>query len=206
VRQSDAHAWAEVYLRGQGWVRVDPTAAAVPGRVATGLARSLPEGAGLPLMMRPQLQWLRALRYRWEVIAHQWNVWVLDYNPDRQRDLMAYFGMRDADWRKLTAVLFTLLGGFTALLLAWSLRNLARRDPVQRAWLAFCRKLDAHGVKRAPHEGPQDYAERAARRLPGAASAIRAIAQRYIALRYGTQDAAHDVSALRHAIRRLRLA
>ena len=206
VRQSDAHAWAEVYLRGQGWVRVDPTAAAVPGRVATGLARSLPEGAGLPLMMRPQLQWLRALRYRWEVIAHQWNVWVLDYNPDRQRDLMAYFGMRDADWRKLTAALFTLLGGFTALLLAWSLRNLARRDPVQRAWLAFCRKLDAHGVKRAPHEGPRDYAERAAQCLPGAASAIRAIAQRYIALRYGTQDAAHDVSALRHAIRRLRLA
>jgi len=206
VRQSDAHAWAEVYLRGQGWVRVDPTAAAVPGRVAGGLARSLPEGAGLPLMMRPQFQWLRTLRYRWEVIAHQWNVWVLDYNPTRQRDLMAYFGMRDADWRKLTATLFTLLGGFTALLLAWSLRNLARRDPVQRAWLAFCRKLDAHGVKRAPQEGPQDYAERAAQCLPNAAGAIRAIAQRYIALRYGPAEDARDVSALRHAVRRLRLA
>jgi transglutaminase-like putative cysteine protease len=206
VRQSDAHAWAEVFLRTQGWIRVDPTAAAVPGRVAAGLARALPEGAGLPLMMRPQFQWLRALRYRWEVIAHQWNVWVLDYNPNRQRDLMAYFGMRDADWRKLTAALFTLLGGFTAVLLVWSLRNLARRDPVQRAWLTFCRKLDARGIRRAPSEGPRDFAERAAQRLPRAAGAIRAIAQRYIALRYGAQCDAREISALRQAIRRLRLA
>ncbi|MGH8746524.1 MAG: transglutaminaseTgpA domain-containing protein, partial [Burkholderiales bacterium] len=56
VRQSDAHAWAEVYLHGRGWVRVDPTAAAVPGRIASGLARTLPEGESLPLLMRPQLQ------------------------------------------------------------------------------------------------------------------------------------------------------
>ena len=118
VRQSDAHAWAEVYLPRRGWIRVDPTAAAIPGRVASGLARALPQDVGLPLMMRPQFQWLRALRYRWEVLAHKWNVWVLDYNPDRQRDLMAYFGMRDADWRYLTATLFTILGVLTALLLA----------------------------------------------------------------------------------------
>lgn len=206
VRQSDAHAWAEVYLHGRGWTRVDPTAAAVPGRVSAGLARALPEDAGLPLMMRPRFEWLRALRYRWEVLAHKWNVWVLDYNSSRQRDLMGYLGMRDADWRKLTAVLFTLLGGFTMLLLAWSLRNLARGDPVQRAWLAFCRKLDAHGVRRAPYEGPRDFAERAAQRLPRAADAIRAIALRYIALRYGTQGDPREISALQRAIRRLRLA
>jgi len=206
VRQSDAHAWAEVYLRGRGWIRVDPTAAAVPGRVTAGLARALPNDVGLPLMMRPRFEWLRALRYRWEVLAHKWNVWVLDYNPNRQRDLMAYLGMRDADWRKLTAVLFTLLGGFTVLLLAWSLRNLARGDPVQRAWLAFCRKLDAHGVRRAPYEGPRDFAERATQRLPRAADAIRAIALRYIALRYGAQGDAREISALQQAIRRLRLA
>ena len=27
VRQADAHAWAEVWLTGEGWTRVDPTAA-----------------------------------------------------------------------------------------------------------------------------------------------------------------------------------
>ena len=206
VRQSDAHAWAEVYLRGRGWIRVDPTAAAAPGRIGSGLARALPEGAGLPLMMRPQFEWLRKMRYRWEALAHQWNVWVLAYNPDRQRDLMSYIGMRDADWRKLTAVLFTLLGGFTILLLLWSLRNVARRDQIQRAWLAFCRKLDAQGVTRSPHEGPRDFAERAARHLPRADEAIRAITERYIALRYGAGADARQISELRQRVRSLHLA
>ena len=31
VRQSDAHAWTEVWLEGDGWSRVDPTSAVAPG-------------------------------------------------------------------------------------------------------------------------------------------------------------------------------
>ena len=117
VRQSDAHAWAEVYLRSRGWVRVDPTAAAVPGRISSGLERTVPEGEQLPLLMRPQLKWLRSLRYQWEALSYKWNIWVLGYDPQRQRELVSLVGMRDADWRKLTATLFTVLGLFTALLL-----------------------------------------------------------------------------------------
>jgi transglutaminase-like putative cysteine protease len=36
VRQSDAHAWSEVWLKGRGWVRVDPTGAVSPQRVELG--------------------------------------------------------------------------------------------------------------------------------------------------------------------------
>src|SRR5207249_11690504 len=85
VRQSDAHAWTEVFLPGRGWVRIDPTAAAMPQRVNDGLARALPQMEGLPLMLRPDMAWLRAARYQWEALAHKWNVWVLGYSPERQR-------------------------------------------------------------------------------------------------------------------------
>ena len=205
MRQSDAHAWAEVFLRGRGWVRVDPTAAAVPGRIQSGLARALPAGEALPLMMRPQLEWLRAVRFRWDALAHKWNVWVLGYNPERQRDLMLLLGIRDADWRSLTATLFTILGVMTLVLLAWSLRQLVRPDPVQRAWGAFCRKLAARGVERVPHEGPRDYSVRAARVLPGSRRAILRIAWLYIGLRYGSQASAPAVARLRRLVRQLRL-
>ena len=166
VRQSDAHAWAEVYLHGRGRVRVDPTAAAVPGRIALGLERTVPEGEQLPLLMRPQLHWLRSLRYQWEALSYKWNIWVLGYDPQRQRELMSLVGMRDADWRQLTATLFTVLGLLTALLLIWSLQRLVRPDPVQKAWHAFCRKLGARGIERFPFEAPRDSSDRPARALP----------------------------------------
>jgi protein-glutamine gamma-glutamyltransferase len=134
VRQLDAHAWSEVFIRGRGWVRIDPTVAAAPRRIETGLASSVSDAAALPFFSRTDFSLLLGLRHRWEALAHKWNVWVLGYNPDRQRDFMALIGMRDADWRALTATLFTVLGIFTVLLLAWSLRRLVRPDPVQKAW------------------------------------------------------------------------
>lgn len=205
VRQIDAHAWTEVWLAGRGWVRVDPTAAAIPGRVVSGMARTVPAGEPVPLLMRPQLEWLQGMRHQWDALAHKWNVWVLGYNPERQRDLMMSFGMRDADWRSLTAALSTVLGLMTLALLAWSLRRLARPDPVQAAWRAFCRKLAARGVERAPHEGPRDYALRASRALPAEGQPILHIGELYIALRYGAQASAQGAQRLWRMVRELRL-
>src|SRR5215210_3056301 len=44
VRQSDAHAWTEVWLETRGWVRVDPTAVVAPGRTGTFQRLSAPRG------------------------------------------------------------------------------------------------------------------------------------------------------------------
>jgi hypothetical protein len=197
----------------RGWIRVDPTVLSVPRRLDEGLARSVATAAALPLMMRPEMEWLRTLRYNWEAITHQWNLLVLAYNPDRQRELMSWFGMRDADWLELASTLLALLGGFVLVLFAWMLRQVARPDPVQAAWRRFCRKLGARGVPRAPHEGPRDYAERAARMLPSAGEPIRRVAALYITLRYGPAAAgggpaapgtpAESVVELRRMVREL---
>ena len=205
VRQSDAHAWAEVHLHGRGWVRVDPTATAAPSRLDAGLARSIQQ-AEQPLLMRGDFAWLRSLRHQWEAAAHKWNVWVLGYNSERQRELMSYVGLRSSDWRALVATLFTVLGILTVLLLAWSLRRVARPDPVQRAWRAFCLKLAARGVERSPSEGPRDYAERAARALPSARRAILRIGDLYIGLRYGRERNPRGMKDLRRLVRELRVA
>jgi len=205
VRQSDAHAWSEVFLRGRGWVRIDPTAAAMPRRVEGGLAGALPQTASLPFMMRPQMEFLRAMRNQWEAVAHKWNVWVLGYNPERQRDLMLALGMRDADWQKLSALLFAFLGLMTLALLVWSLRRLTRPDPVQRAWSLYCAKLARRGVVREPHEGPRDYSTRAARALPASRRPILRIASLYIALRYGEKVSRPSTARLQRLVRELRL-
>jgi protein-glutamine gamma-glutamyltransferase len=205
VRQSDAHAWTEVFLRGRGWVRVDPTVAANPMRLESGLARSVPDANALPFLSRTDFEWLLGLRYRWDALAHRWNIWVLGYSPERQRQLLSFVGIPDADWRSLTVTLFTILGIMTAFLLAWSLRRLARPDPVQLAWRIFCRKLASRGLERAANEGPRDYSERAARALPMSRRAILRIGELYIRLRYGAERTRTRVTELRRLVRELRL-
>jgi len=153
--------------------------------------------------MRPELEWLRTMRYNWEALTHQWNLLVLGYNPERQRELLSFLGMKDADWLELASGLLAILGAFVLGLFAWMLRGMARPDPVQSAWNRFCSKLAAKGLARSPHEGPRDYSERAARSLPAAGEPIRSIAELYIALRYGKDAAAAKVMELRQRVRDL---
>ena len=96
VRQYDAHAWTEVWLQGQGWVRVDPTGAVAPDRIALGLRASLRgdeeaqdtlEGldsfASGGLLGRLQ-QWTDYVDFRWQT-------WVLGYDNASQLQLLRHW-------------------------------------------------------------------------------------------------------------------
>ncbi len=196
VRQADAHAWSEVWLAGRGWVRVDPTALAAPRRIEDGLAAALPAGELLPLMLRPQFDWLRDLRHRWEAVSNAWNQRVLGYNPERQRELLAQLGFHRADLWTIAG----LLGGtclllFGALLL-WAVHRRRPQDPLERAWRRLCHRLARLGCRRAPWEGPLAYGQRAAAALPRHADAVRELAAAYARQRYGHAPSAAERRAL----------
>jgi hypothetical protein len=201
VRQSDAHAWAEVWLKGRGWVRFDPTGAASPVRVESGVAAAVPESDPLPLMARTTLVWLREARYNWDALANKWNQLVLGYNPERQREFLSHFGMSKPSWEHMALTLFWGVGALLALLSAWLLRRIRSNDPVQRLWLKFCGKLGKKGSPRSLHEGPADFVARAAERHPGEAGRIHAIGKRYVALRYGERAGPRALAELRLLVR-----
>ncbi len=207
VRQSDAHAWAEVWLAGQGWVRVDPTAAIAPERVERNLAASLKDNTALPFMARNPPQWMSKLRLNMDAWSNQWNLWVLGYNPERQFALLTRLGMEDVSWQKMAR---NLMFGLALCIAAYALfmfKHLLQRhrDPVQTTWLKFCTSLAKAGLPRADHEGPRDYAERIAQARPTAASTVRDIAQRYLSLRYGRMPDAAELDAFKDAVRVFKL-
>lgn len=200
VRQYDAHAWAEAWIAGRGWIRIDPTAISAPSRINNNLVSAVPAGEGLPFLARSDLAWIRELRHRLDAVTNGWNQWVLGYNPQRQRDLLASLGLNEPDWRSMTAVLSILCGGVMLGLTAWILRNRMRVDPALAAWRRFTAKLARHGAAWHPWEGPLAFAERAAREAPAHADGIREIAALYARLRYGAAPQASDLARLKTRI------
>lgn len=208
IRQSDAHAWAEVWLPDTGWQRVDPTAAVAPERIENPLDPGA-QLAGAParfLVSQHSLlgrSW-RALGYALDALNNNWNDWVLSYSPERQLALLAALGIGKASWKQLALLLVILMSGLLLGIALWMLARQPRApaDPVLRAWRTFCRRLSRLGIERAPGEGPQDLARRASSAQPALAGQVALISDLYIRLRYGKP--AHDSRQLAQLLRLVR--
>jgi transglutaminase-like putative cysteine protease len=192
VRQSDAHAWAEIWLPGAGWTRFDPTAAVSPARIERGLPGAMPQRFAPPLLARFAgdwgARWSQKARLSWEALANRWNQVVLNYTPDRQRETLERLGMRAPTWQDMVVALTVGVGLIMLVSTAWLLKARRERDPVQRAWLAVCARAGRAGAERLAHEGALDYAARlasASSLAPDRLRSLTLIAGEYSRLRYG---------------------
>jgi len=200
VRQSDAHAWSEIWLAGRGWTRIDPTAAVAPGRLQDSTARALRGTASRGALSDHAL--FRSLRQIGDALDNQWNQWVVGYDTRAQNDLLLRLGIAEPDWRKLTLALAVLLAAFVAGLSLYLAREFRPRDsdPVAQLYARFCRKLARRNLVRGPGEGPVDFARRVASARPELADPAGRITRLYVRLRYESAGTPNDVQALRHLI------
>ncbi|HEY4999482.1 MAG TPA: transglutaminase domain-containing protein, partial [Usitatibacter sp.] len=204
IRQADAHAWVEIWLPGEGWIRVDPTGAVSPLRVQGGVNAALgPIGIFPTIIAADPLGVLSGIRNAWQAMNSQWDQWVVGYNTDKQRQFFQHLGVPSVDWRTLGLWLMIatfVMGGAISLIL------LARDRPPRGeasllAWNRFCAKLAAAGIARAPHEGPLDYLARVKNTKPQCAEIAEDITRRYVEARYG---GGADREQLRELARRVR--
>jgi transglutaminase-like putative cysteine protease len=200
VRQSDAHAWSEVWLAGRGWVRVDPTAAVSPQRVDFGARAAAGASAAWY-----QAGWLQSLRNRMDLLNRGWNNLVVQFSELRQQSLLTPFGVRKAEYYDLV---WALIGSSTLLLAIyswWVLRRPRERgDDLDAAYARLCRKLERAGARRAANEGPLAYAARL-QAFGGEALPAVALMRRYAILRYACElPGSGAVQRFALAVRRLR--
>ena len=181
VRQSDAHAWTEVWFPERGWTRVDPTAAVSPLRVQQGSMSAL----SMPRHFL-DYSWLRGWRNSADVVRQRWNDWVIEYGAQRQAELFAPLGLDHLSPAMLVTVLFFVIAVVSAFLFPIVLRikGPGHKDPIQQAWQKFLKRLERAGFESLPSDGAIELAEAASLRLPADSASIHQIAQIYTRSRY----------------------
>jgi transglutaminase-like putative cysteine protease len=212
VRQSDAHAWAEVWLAPAGWTRVDPTAVVAPERLRRGIVDLLPDALPARARLLHASPWLVQLVQRWDAANAWWSERVVKFDYATQLDLLTRFGVRSPDARALGWAFMLALCAWLAFI-AWHIGRSARPaapDPLARAYRRLCDKLARVAPARAPHQGPMSFAASVIAGRPDLADTVRRLLEDYARLRYGPPGAdtgahARSVEEFRQAVARLSL-
>ncbi len=185
IRQRNAHAWAEIWVEGHGWQRVDPTAAVAPERVQRGRRLAPTPGlvAGAVNSVAPAL--MDRLRRSWENVNNRWNQWVLNYGRGQQFDLLRNLGFDAPNWHDLLSTLILVLCGAALAGAGWAWWDRHRQDPWQRLQQRVLRRLQKLGVDVLPHHAPRERAARLRAALGPAGEAAAAELDALDRQRYG---------------------
>jgi protein-glutamine gamma-glutamyltransferase len=190
LRQSDAHAWNEVWIDGNGWLRVDPTSAIAPIRVEHGLNDTVSADQRLTSRWQGRTPWLADARLRLDALRQLWRERILLFDQDSQQKVLEWLNIPEPDGQKLVFVLAAAL----ALVLCWLTWQVRRevdttgREPLRRAYSRLCAKLAAVGIPPLAYEGAEDYAVRVARQRPDLGPAVIELCGQYSALRYAVLE------------------
>jgi transglutaminase-like putative cysteine protease len=191
VHQFDAHAWAEVWLEGQGWVRTDPTAAVAPQRIEMGLEQAVQsEGSFLaseplaPVRYR-SIPLLNQIRLRYDALTYRWQSWVVGFDSNRQLELLRGF-LGEVSMRSFVTVF---IGSWALVLIPVAISLLYKRDtfpisPADKNYRLFCDRVAELGLKRQPGEAPGAFAQRAGGALPESSDELWQITRLYNELAY----------------------
>ena len=197
VRQSEAHAWDEVWLAGRGWVRIDPTAMV---RRVVNVASG---GEGDAGDAGDDSGWL-AWQDRLDVINRLWDRGVIGFDALRQSELFTPLGLPKLELGQLAAGLSVGIaaGLGLAMLVALRATRTRPRDALEAAQRRLHAKLGRCGLARRAEEGPRDFFARCMLALPDSRHELAALAKAYMQLRYGhAEPPAEPVRAYLHAVR-----
>jgi transglutaminase-like putative cysteine protease len=190
VRQSDAHAWTEIWIEKRGWVRVDPTSAVSPTRIEQGLDDALAEeGSAFRIQNRNPI--FGNLLYSWDNLQHSWNDWVLNYDQRKQRDFLNKLQIGIESWSDMVFALVFLLLAVTALywFIAWYRERPARPQLYERLFDRLLQKLSKRGFHKEPAEDTRTFLERLPHRNFAQREQIAGIIELYNHIKYGRRGA-----------------
>ncbi len=198
VRQSDAHAWTEIWLPGQGWKRVDPTAAIDPSRVERDAAdgyrqrKLMFDGTALADWLDDN-GWLSQVGLLWDAVNSSWQKWVIGFNQQKQQQLLNWAGIEDHSWKTLFRIMLAFIGIILLVWLVFTIRIPGSKDKVVILYKKLCHRLEKAGIVRASNEGALDFLNRIKKTNTTWAQSARPVIEVYLHYRFAAIEPDTDV-------------
>ena len=186
IKQSDAHAWSEVWIENKGWLRVDPTAAVSPLRIEQGSQALMSEQSRNWI----DSNWTRKLGEKYDAMRYKWNKWVRDYNALTQRAMFEIIGFKDQNGKSIAIVLglITLITTFIVLFFLYFTRPKRKLGPYDKIYQKFIKIFKTNGIDTANHQGVVEFARYVSEQYPHTKNAVEKFTNLYIKLRYGRKQ------------------
>ena len=175
IRQSDAHAWSEVWLRSQGWQAVDPTSWASQIHQAGANAT-----ANRGNQAKQPVLWWQWLQWQWWGLDLAWTQWWLSFDQQSQAAWLRQLFGSELRWLGMGVVLIAATGIAIGLGIA---RQGQTQVPRGRLQLSL-KLLKEHGFTPRPGETFTALCHRTAEQKPELANILWALAQAQQELSY----------------------
>ena len=200
VRQYDAHAWAEIWVEDEGWLRFDPTFMVAPERIEQNLQTAVEEEGSFlegSIFSPARIRWLLTLRQKWDSVQYGWRRWVLGYDTETQSNWLK-------SWIGEVSILRVALvfgGLFALILLGWLVmmgyfRRTDTVSPSLKLYRKLCWKLGKRGLTRPLDTTPGQFALMAGNRFPEQSTGIHEATRLYEELVYSNPSTEQETSLL----------
>lgn len=192
LRQSDAHAWTELWLPDQGWRAVDPSSWIAPAAVA----ETRRAGWG-------PAEWLRQ---QWWGLDIVWTRWWLGFDRDSQESLLRSLLGPLLPWLGAVLLLALAIALVGSLALLRLLQGRGQDDPARRQLERLLGLLARRGLVPEAGETLSAFAARVQRRRPPLAPELDAFVALYLQARFASDAGGRLPAASLRQLRRRRRA
>jgi transglutaminase-like putative cysteine protease len=218
VRQSDAHAWAEIWQAGKqdestvgSWIRVDPTSAVAPQRIESLQRLTAPSsifGGAISSIWtstvgsdgyNPLLQ----LRAVWDAVNNTWNQKIMNYSEATQLNVLKKLGFSSPSWTDLSYVLIAIIVSASLLGIAWTSWDKRQHDPWLRLLTSVRTRLVKSGVESHPNISPRELAHQASNHFGNSAKPLAAWLIQLEELRYQKRPSHDDISSMKSDLKKI---
>lgn len=207
VREESAHAWAKLWIDGEGWVRFDPTAAVAPERILQGRlsgdSLSGEDSRAFSTRIAENLGAVAWVRDAIDATQAFWQDWVIDLDRDQQQGLLEGLGLQNYGAPVLVLMLLILLAvGVAILYWFWTRRPRSDDDAIARLLRRKLAAWEKRGYHKATAESVAVFFRRIAKDVGGKqAEKLQLAADHYEAVRYREDDNASQLLSLLKRIR-----